>query len=62
MNTSEDTRVHTERCARSLAGVPVDLASVITIIIPGSFVGAGAYGDVGRMAAAIALPRIRVED
>ena len=62
MNTSKHTQVGAERRAGSLAGIAVDFAAAIPIIIPGPLVHAMAHGGMGRMAATIALPLVRVQD
>jgi hypothetical protein len=62
MDAPEATPIGPERRACTLAAMAVDLAPAITIIITGPFVGPGAHGGVGRRAAAIARPFVRVED
>lgn len=62
MNPPKHTQVGPERRAGSLAGITVDFAAAISIIIPGPFVHAMAHGGMGRMAATIALPFVRVQD
>jgi hypothetical protein len=61
VNTAESTEVRAERRACSFAGVAVDLALAIPIIIPCPLVHAVANGGVGRMAASVALPFVRVQ-
>ena len=61
MDTSEGTQVGAERRTRPFAGVAVDLASAIPIIIPRPFVHAMADRGMGRMAAAVALPFVGIE-
>jgi hypothetical protein len=58
----EGTQVGAERRAGPFAGVAVDLAVAIPIIIPRPLVHAMAHGGMGRMAATIALPFVRVQD
>jgi hypothetical protein len=61
VDPSEGAQVGAERRACPFTGVAVDLASAITIIIPGPFVGAVTHAGVGGMAAVIALPFVGVE-
>ena len=61
VDTPEGTQIRAKRRACSLAGVAVDLALAIPIIIPCPFVHTVADGGMGRMAAAITLPFVRVE-
>jgi hypothetical protein len=56
------TAVCAERRACSCAGVAVDRAWALTIILPCPRVPAVADGGVGRRAATIALPFVRVQD
>jgi hypothetical protein len=62
VDASERTEVRAERCTGSLAGVAVHLAAAIPIIISCPLAHAVADGGVGRMAASVALPFVRVED
>src|SRR5215475_13250988 len=62
MNTSKHTQIGPERRAGSLAGIAVDFAVAIPIIIPGPLVHAMAYSGMGCMVATIALPFVRVQD
>jgi hypothetical protein len=61
VNTAARPEVRAERRAYSFAGVAVDLALAIPIIIPCPLVHAVADGGVGRMAAPVALPFVRVQ-
>jgi hypothetical protein len=61
MNTSKPPQKRAQSCTSSFAGVAVDLAAAIPIIIARPFASAVAYGGVGRMAPVIALPFIRVQ-
>jgi hypothetical protein len=61
VNAAERTEVRAERRACSFAGVAVDLAAAIPIIIPCPLVHAVADGSMGRMAAPVALPFVRVQ-
>jgi hypothetical protein len=58
----EGTQGGAERRAGPFAGVAVDLAVAIPIIIPGPRVHAMAHGGMGRMAATRALPCVRGHD
>jgi hypothetical protein len=62
VDASECTEVRAERRSCSFARVAVDLASAIPIIISCPLAHAVADGGVGRMAAPVALPFVRVED
>jgi hypothetical protein len=62
VNTPKHTQVGPERRTGSFAGIGVHLTPAIPILIPGPFVDAVAHGGVGRMAATIALPFIRIQD
>ena len=62
MNAPKGTQVGAERRAYSLAGVAVDFAAAIPIIIPCPLVHAMADGGMRRMAATIALPFIGEQD
>jgi hypothetical protein len=61
MNAPKDTQVGAERCPCSLAGVAVDFAAAIPIIIPCPLVHAVADGGMRRMAATITLPFVGIE-
>lgn len=61
MNAPKDTQVGPERRPCALAGVAVDFATAIPIIIPCPLVHAVADGAMGRMAPAIALPLVGIE-
>jgi hypothetical protein len=58
MNAPKGTPGGPERCARTLAGVAVDLTAAIPIIIARPLVHPMADGGMGRMAPPIALPLI----
>jgi hypothetical protein len=62
MNASKHTQGGPERRASSLAGIAVDFAAAIPVIITGPLVHAMAHSGMGRMAATIALPFVRVQD
>jgi hypothetical protein len=62
MNAPKDTQVGAERRPYSLAGVAVDFAAAIPVLIPCPLVHAMADGGMRRMAATIALPFIGVQD
>jgi hypothetical protein len=62
VNPSEGAQVSAERRSCPFTGMTVDLASTVPILIPSPFVDAMADGSMGRMAAAITLPCIRVQD
>jgi hypothetical protein len=59
VGTPESAHVGGERRSRLFGGATVNLASAITIIIPGPFVGTLAHDGTGSMAAAITLPFVR---
>jgi hypothetical protein len=61
MNAPKDTQVGPERRPCSLAGVTVDLAAAVPIIIPGPLVYAVADGGMDRVAPPIALPLVSIE-
>src|SRR5262245_2752279 len=61
VNTSEGPQVRTKRGTRSLAGVAVDFASAITIIIPRPFMDTMADRSMDGMTAPVALPFVGVE-
>ena len=60
VDAAERPEVRAERRPCSFAGVAVDLASAIPIIIPCPLVHTVADGGMGRMAAPVALPFVRV--
>lgn len=62
VDASERSEVRAERRTGSFARVAVDLTAAIPVIISCPFVHAVADGGVGRMAAPVALPFVRVED
>jgi hypothetical protein len=62
VDTPEGTQVRAKRCPRAFAGVTVDLADAIMIIIAGPLPHAVTYRDMGGIAAVITLPFIRVQD
>src|SRR5262245_22409616 len=62
MNAPKDTEVGAERRPCSLAGIAVDFAVAIAVLIPCPLVHAMADGGMRRMAATIALPFIGVQD
>ena len=62
VNAPEGTQVGAKRYPRSFAGVAVDLADAIVIILTCPLPSAVAHRGMGRMAAVIALPFIRVQD
>jgi hypothetical protein len=59
---SKSAQVSTRRHSCSFTAVAVDLTSAIPTLLPGLFVDTVAHGCVGRMAALITLPGIRVQD
>jgi hypothetical protein len=61
MNTSKGTEVGTKRSPCALAGIAMDLALPITIIIPRPFAHTMSNRGMVRMAAAITLPLIGIE-
>jgi hypothetical protein len=61
VNTLERTEVPAVRCARTLAGVAVDLAAAVTIIIPRPLVNAVADSGTAEMPPVIALPLIGIK-
>jgi hypothetical protein len=56
VDAPEGPQVGPERRARSLAGVTMDLALAIPVVIPRPFVPTMAHSSMGRMAATIARP------
>jgi hypothetical protein len=62
MNTPKDRPVGAERRPCSLAGVAMDFAAAIPLIIPRPLVHAMADGGMCRMAAMRALPCIGVQE
>jgi hypothetical protein len=60
VHPSEGAQIGAECRAGPFAGVAVDLASAITIIIPGLLAHPMAHTGVGGMAAVIALPFVGV--
>ena len=62
VNAPEGTQVGAKRCTRSFAGVAVDLADAIMIIITCPLPSAMTHRGMSRMAAVITLPFIRVEE
>jgi hypothetical protein len=62
VDSSEGTKVGAERRAGPFAGVAVDLAVAIPIIIPRPLAHFMAHGGMDWMAATIALPFVRVQD
>jgi hypothetical protein len=61
VDAPESAQLRPERRARPLAGVAMDLALAITIIIPRPFVHTVANRGMGRMAATIALPFVGIK-
>jgi hypothetical protein len=61
VDTSEGTHVGTERCARPLAAVAMDLALTITIVIPRPFAHPVGHRGMARIATTITLPFISIE-
>ena len=61
VNAPEGAQVGTKRCPRSFAGVAVDLANTIVIIVTCPLPGAVTHRGMGRMAATIALPFVGIE-
>ena len=61
MDTPEGTQVGTERCARPLTGVAMDLAATIPIVIPCPFAHPVGHRGMARMAPTITLPFIGIE-
>jgi hypothetical protein len=61
VDTPEGTQIGPERCARPLAGIAMDLALAITIIIPGPFAHPMGNRGMARMTATITLPFISIE-
>jgi hypothetical protein len=62
MHASEGAQVGLECGSRFFAGVAVDLADSLVIIIIGPLPSAVTHRGMGRMAAMITLPCIRVQD
>jgi len=62
VNPPEGTQVGAKRCPCPFAGVTVDLADAIVIIITCPLPSAVTHRGMGRMAAVITLPCIRVQD
>jgi hypothetical protein len=62
VNPPEGTQVRAKRCPHAFAGVTVDLANTIMVIIAGPLPNAVTHRGMGRMAAVITLPFIRVPD
>jgi hypothetical protein len=62
VHPAEGTQVGAKRCPRSCAGVAVDLADASVIIITCPLPSAVTHRGRGRMAAAIALPLVCVQD
>jgi hypothetical protein len=60
--TPEGTQVAAERHACHFAGAAVDLAVAIAIIIPRPLVHAMAHGGMGRVAATLTLPFVRIQN
>jgi hypothetical protein len=61
MDSREGPQVGPERRTCPFAGIAVDLASAITIVIAGPFMHPVVDSAMGRMAATIALPCVCVE-
>jgi hypothetical protein len=61
VDTFEGTQVGTQRRARPLAGVAMDLALAITMIIPRPFAHPMGNRGMARLAAAITLPFVGIE-
>jgi hypothetical protein len=61
VNAPKGAQVGAECRAGPFAGVAVDLASAITVIVSGPLAHAMAHAAVGGMAAVIALPFVGVE-
>ena len=62
MDAAERPEVGAECGASPFAGVAVDLAVAVPIVVPCPLVHAVADGSVGRIAAPVTLPFVRVED
>jgi hypothetical protein len=61
MNASKGPEVGTKRSPCSLAGMAMDLALAITLIIPRPFAPTMGNRGMARMAAAITLPFVGIE-
>jgi hypothetical protein len=61
LSASKGTEVSTKRSPGPLTGSAVDLASAITLLIPRPFAHTMSNRGMGRMAAAIALPCVGIE-
>jgi hypothetical protein len=61
MNAPKATQIGPERCASALAGIAVDLAAAISIIVPRPLVHPMTNRGMSGMAPAIALPLVGIE-
>ena len=62
MNSTESAQIRPKRRAGPFTRVAVHFASAVAIVITGPFADPVAHRGMGRMAAVIALPFIRVQD
>jgi hypothetical protein len=61
VDTPESTQIGPERCAHPLAGIAMDLALTITIVIPRPFAHPMGNRGMAPMTATITLPFISIE-